>query len=199
VALRDFVDAVYADDEVFAGVGEFVGRIAAYGRSNALGQKLLQLTMPGVPDVYQGTELWDLSLVDPDNRRPVDFALRRSMLTDLNEPPAIDDSGAAKLWLVSRALRCRQDWPRDFAGSYRPVLAAGAAADHAVGFWRGAGVVALVTRLPFRLNAAGGWGDTSVELPEGAWTDALTGQGHHGRVRCADLFARLPVALLVRG
>ena len=92
-------------------------------RSNSLAQKLVQLTMPGVPDVYQGTELWEDSLVDPDNRRPVDFAARGRAAGRARRrraaPPAIDDFGRAKLWLVSRTLRLRRDRPDLFDG-YRP-------------------------------------------------------------------------------
>ena len=85
--------------------------------------------MPGVPDVYQGTELWDFSLVDPDNRRPVDYALRRKLLARLDggEVPAVDESGAAKLLVVSRVLRARRDHPEWFAG-YEPVAVTGSAA-----------------------------------------------------------------------
>ena len=116
-------------------------RIAPFGWSNSLSQKLLQLTMPGVPDVYQGTELWDLSLVDPDNRRPVDYALRRKLLAALTaaEVPAVDETGAAKLLVVSRVLRARRDHPEWFAG-YEPVEVTGSAADHVVAFDRGGAV-----------------------------------------------------------
>jgi (1->4)-alpha-D-glucan 1-alpha-D-glucosylmutase len=165
-----------------------------------MSQKLLQLTMPGVPDVYQGTELWDFSLVDPDNRRPVDYALRRKLLASLDagEVPAVDESGAAKLLVVSRVLRARRDHPEWFAG-YEPVAVTGSGADHVVAFDRG-GVVAVATRLPAKL-ADDGWGDTALQLPNGAWRDLLTGARFVSDVAgiAADvLLARLPVALLVR-
>jgi (1->4)-alpha-D-glucan 1-alpha-D-glucosylmutase len=199
-SLHALVDAAYDDEATAAAVGEFVGRIEAFGRSNSLAQKLLQLTMPGVPDVYQGTELWDLSLVDPDNRRPVDYDLRRRLLASLDagEVPAVDDTGAAKLLVVSRTLRLRRDSPELFTG-YEPVPATGSAADCAVAFDRG-GAVTVATRLPVRL-AAEGWGDTAVALPTGAWRDVLTGTravSDAGGVRLAELLDRLPVALLVR-
>ena len=156
--------------------------------------------MPGVPDVYQGTELWDFSLVDPDNRRPVDYASRRKLLASLDggEVPAVDESGAAKLLVVSRVLRARRDNPEWFAG-YEPVAVTGSAADHVVAFDRG-GVVAVATRLPAGL-ARDGWGDTALQLPNGAWRDLLTGErvvSDVAGVAVDALLTRLPVALLVR-
>lgn len=165
------------------------------GWSNALGQKLVQLTMPGIPDVYQGTELWEDSLVDPDNRRPVDFDRRRALLTDLaaGGVPEVDASGAAKLLVVSRALQLRREQPQRFV-EYRPLLATGSAADHLIGFDRG-GAITLATRLPHRLGAGDGWGATTVDLPAGV--DVLTGQRiDGGPTPVAGIFAELPVALI---
>jgi (1->4)-alpha-D-glucan 1-alpha-D-glucosylmutase len=198
VQLHGLVDAAYDDEATRAEIQEMVDRIALFGRSNSLSQKLLQLTMPGVPDVYQGTELWDYSLVDPDNRRPVDYALRRKLLASLDDGqvPAVDETGAAKLLIVSRVLRARRDHPEWFAG-YEPVAVTGSAADHVVAFDRG-GVVAVATRLPAGL-AAEGWGDTALQLPNGAWRDLLTGERLVSDVAgiAADVvLARLPVALL---
>jgi (1->4)-alpha-D-glucan 1-alpha-D-glucosylmutase len=198
--LHALVDAAYDDPTTTAEIEAFVARIAPLGWSNSLSQKLLQLTMPGVPDVYQGTELWDFSLVDPDNRRPVDYALRRKLLAGLDggEVPPVDETGAAKLLVVSRTVRARRDHPEWFA-RYEPVEVTGSGADHVVAFDRG-GVVPVVTRLPARL-AAEGWGDTALQLPNGAWRNLLTGERFVSDVAgiAVDLlFARLPVALLVR-
>jgi (1->4)-alpha-D-glucan 1-alpha-D-glucosylmutase len=200
-ALHALVDAAY-DDEAAAGrITKIVERIEGFGRSNSLSQKLLQLTMPGVPDVYQGTELWDLSLVDPDNRRPVDYAERRRLLAALDEGevPAVDETGAAKLLVVSRTLRARRDHPEWFDG-YEPVTATGPAAEHVVAFDRG-GAVTVATRLPAGLAAAGGWSDTGLQLPTGAWRDLLTGArvvSDANGAPLAEVLGRLPVALLVR-
>jgi (1->4)-alpha-D-glucan 1-alpha-D-glucosylmutase len=198
--LHALVDAAFDDPATHAEIQETVDRITPLGWSNSLSQKLLQLTMPGVPDVYQGTELWDFSLVDPDNRRPVDYASRRTLLTALDggEVPAVDESGAAKLLVVSRVLRARRDHPEWFAG-YEPVAVSGSAADHVVAFDRG-GVVAVATRLPAGL-ARDGWGDTALQLPNGAWRDLLTGErvvSDVAGVAADALLTRLPVALLVR-
>jgi (1->4)-alpha-D-glucan 1-alpha-D-glucosylmutase len=196
--MHALVDAVFDDDELHASVQAFAGRVTGPGRSNSLAEKLIQLTAPGVPDVYQGSELWDLSLVDPDNRRPVDYALRADLLTRLDDGwlPEVDDSGAAKLLVVSRALRLRRDRPELFTG-YTPVTADGPAAEHLVGFDRG-GAITLATRLPVGLERAGGWGDTRVALPAGRWVDQLTGREHDGgSARLADAFERFPVALLI--
>ncbi len=202
---------VLADADAVAEIEAFVAQIDAHGRANALGQKLLQLAGPGVPDIYQGTECYEYSLVDPDNRRPVDFALRRRLLERLDGGwvPAFDgdddDRAATKLAVVSAALRLRRFRPELFTG-YAPLPASGPAADHAVAFARGgpAGrerLVAVATRLPVGLRAAGGWGDTSLPLPGGAddWTDVVTGRPVEGAAPLlAAVLDRYPVALLVR-
>lgn len=181
-------------------VDAFVERITAAGWSNSLSQKLIQLTAPGVPDVYQGTELWDFSLVDPDNRRAVDYDARRALLADIagGAVPEVDASGAAKLLLAHRALTLRRDRPELFRG-YQALSASGAAADHAIAFLRSDDLAVVATRLPVGLATRGSWGDTTVTLPEGEWTDLLTGaQLGGGEVRLAAALDRYPVALLVR-
>jgi (1->4)-alpha-D-glucan 1-alpha-D-glucosylmutase len=197
-AVHALVDRGYDDPAVHEPLAALIERITPYGWSNSLGQKLIQLTMPGVPDVYQGTELWDDSLVDPDNRRPVDFAARRALVDRLdaqNEAPPIDASGAAKLWTVSRTLRLRRDWPDLFTG-YAPLFAEGTAARHAVAFDRG-GAITVATRLPVGLARAGGWGATTLDVG-GAATDLITGRQHPRNVPLAELLDTYPVALLVR-
>jgi (1->4)-alpha-D-glucan 1-alpha-D-glucosylmutase len=204
--LHGWLDTVLSGP-VGAHIASFASTIAPYGWSNSLGATLLQIAGPGVPDTYAGCELWDYSLVDPDNRRPVDFALRRELLlklTDHNRPPRIDSSGAAKLWLISRALRIRKERPEVFVGGgYAPLLAYGPASVNAVSFCRqdSFGVpaaIAVATRLPAGLSRAGGWRETGLDLPAGTWTDALTGTIHQGSVPMSELLNQLPVALLTR-
>jgi (1->4)-alpha-D-glucan 1-alpha-D-glucosylmutase len=194
---------VLTDEELAADVEAFVTQVRDAGWSNALGQKLVQLAMPGVPDLYQGSELWDLSLVDPDNRRPVDFDRRRDLLARIDGGwlPELDDSGAAKLLIVTRALWLRRDRPELFGGSYESLPAQGPAADHLFAFARGGGhLVAVATRLPVTLQRAGGWRGTTLPIGPGPWTDVLTGQPvPSGWVAAEDLLQRYPVALLVRG
>jgi (1->4)-alpha-D-glucan 1-alpha-D-glucosylmutase len=196
-AMHALADAVLTDPALRAAVAAAAARIIPPGRSNSLSAVLIQLAMPGVPDTYQGGELWDLSLVDPDNRRPVDFALRADLLARIDGGwfPDVDDSGAAKLLVMSRALRARRYYPERFTG-YTALRAAGPAASHTIAFARH-GVAAVATRLPVGLAARGGWGDTALTLPEGRWTDAFTGVGVSGAVLLADLLARYPVALLL--
>ena len=198
-AVLGYADAVLGDPELTRRIAGFVAKIAADARVNSLGAKLVQLTMPGVADVYQGCELTGLSLVDPDNRRPVDFTLRRRMLGALDGDSPADGLDAEKLLVTSRALRLRRDHPDWFAGSYTPVLADGTAAGHAVAFLRGGNAVTVATRLPAGLRRAGGWAGTAVTLPAGRWRDALTGATHTGtKLLLSALTSRLPVALLVR-
>jgi (1->4)-alpha-D-glucan 1-alpha-D-glucosylmutase len=201
------------DPELSASIGEFVAAIAGDALVNSLGAKLVQLTMVGVPDIYQGCELSGLSLVDPDNRRPVDFARRRALLADLDasrlDLAAPGDAGArldaAKLLVTARALRLRRTRPEWFAGGYAPVTAAGPAADHVVAFARGGSdtggpAVTVATRLPVGLRARGGWSDTVLPLagPARGWVDVLTGAVFRGdSLLLADVTGTLPVALLV--
>lgn len=195
------VDAAYGDAR--ERVEAFVGEIAQPGWSNALSAKLLQLAGPGVPDVYQGSELWETSLVDPDNRRVVDFAARTRMLADLDRElpegrlPAIDTSGAAKLLVTSRALRLRRDRPELFT-RYLPVQLLGEESGHAVAFDRG-GAVAVATRLPVGLATRGGWGGTRMLIPGGTWTDVLTSRAYPGgELPLVEVLRHYPVALLTR-
>lgn len=189
--IRDF--AARAIGECGPSVAAFTARIDGYARANSLGQKLIQLLMPGVPDVYQGNELTDFSLVDPDNRRPVDFAAR---IAALAAGPGRQTWDSAKLLVTARALAARR-WLAP-AAPYTPLRADGEAAPHAVAFARGDSVVAVATRLPVGLERRGGWGGTTVTLPPGHWNDLLTGRPYTGKVPLAHLLGRCPVALLER-
>jgi (1->4)-alpha-D-glucan 1-alpha-D-glucosylmutase len=188
-AVHAAVDAVFESAEVRRVLTELAARVDEPGRSNSLAAKLLALTMPGVPDVYQGSELWETSLVDPDNRRPVDFDHRAAVLAGDDSDDAVD-----KLHVTCTALTLRRDRPELFT-TYAPVRADGPAAGHVLAYDRG-GAITVVTRLPAGLAAAGGWGETTLELPDGRWHDVLTGAPATGRL--ADLLATHPVALLVR-
>jgi (1->4)-alpha-D-glucan 1-alpha-D-glucosylmutase len=188
-AVHAAVDALFESAEVQRVLRDLAARVDAPGRANALAAKLVAITMPGVPDVYQGSELWETSLVDPDNRRPVDFDHRAEVLAG-----AADDDAAAKLLVTHRALGLRRDRPELFT-TYTPVAASGEAAGHVLAFDRG-GAITVATRLPVGLAARGGWGDTTIDLPDGAWRDVLTGTP--ATPRLAELLGVHPVALLVR-
>jgi (1->4)-alpha-D-glucan 1-alpha-D-glucosylmutase len=180
---------------VLASVAEFVASLEPAMRANVLGQKLVALTMPGVPDVYQGCDLVDLSLVDPDNRREVDFADRRARLACLDAGDTPSDLSDEKLLVVSRALRVRRDHPEWFgaASAYSPVPTTTA---RAVAFARAGSAVTVVSRLMARGPA---WDDETLELPAGRWRDTFTDTSYDGgAVALAELLAALPVALLVR-
>jgi len=196
--LGDLVAAVFDDATVTAALTDFVERVRQAGWSNSLSAKLVQLTMPGAPDVYQGSELWETSLVDPDNRHPVDYAIRRGILARIDDGwlPPVDESGAAKLLVTSRALRQRRDAPERFF-RHAPVPAYGAAAEHLLAFDRG-DAITVATRLPLGLAAAGGWRDTTIVLAGKPVVDVLTGERFAGgALLVRDLLRRYPVALLV--
>ena len=177
-------------------VEEFLAATESGFRSNVLSAKLLNLTIPGFPDVYQGSEALEQSLVDPDNRRPVDWdrmdALRDSARAPLSGEWTVE---VAKTRLVRETLRLRREHPERF-GDYQPILPRGAAAEHVIAFDRG-GAIAIATRLPIGLAERGGWGDTAIQLPDGHWRELLaTKELRGGEARVADLLATAPVALL---
>jgi (1->4)-alpha-D-glucan 1-alpha-D-glucosylmutase len=197
-AVLAFAAAVLADPLLPGWIGQFVADLAPAARANSLGGKLVQLTMPGVPDVYQGCELAGFALVDPDNRRPVDFTRRGELLARLDAGQPAESLDAEKLLVTSAALRLRRAHPDWFAGGYQPLAADGPAAGHCVAFCRGGQAVTVATRLPAGLAAAGGWAGTVLPLPASGWRDVLTGVTHAGpRPSLAELTRRLPVALLV--
>ncbi len=188
-AVHAAVDAAFDSTDVRRVIDGLLEWVTAPGWSNSLAAKLVAITMPGVPDVYQGSELWEQSLVDPDNRRPVDFDHRAAVLSG-----DAGDDAAAKLHITCSALTLRRERPQLFT-TYAPVSARGPAASHLLAFDRG-GAITVATRLPVGLDAEGGWGDTTLDLPPGRWHDVLTGAGTDGTV--AALLATHPVALLVR-
>jgi (1->4)-alpha-D-glucan 1-alpha-D-glucosylmutase len=203
-AVLDLAGAILADEALTASIAEFVAAITPDACAHSLGAKLVQLTMPGVPDVYQGCELAGFALVDPDNRAAIDFARRRALLDAVSDAPATAGSAeeggldASKMLICARALRLRREHPDWFAGSYQALTASGPAHDHAVAFSRAGQCVSVATRLPARLRQDGGWRDTALPLPPGKWQDVLTAATYTGgEVPLAELTTSLPVALLV--
>ena len=176
-------------------------RIVAQGARNGLAQTVIKLLAPGVPDTYQGTELWDLSLVDPDNRRPVDYARRERLLTDVDAAKAADlmpafKDGRIKLKVTAECLRLRRDHADLFGrGAYTPVPVSGPAADRVVAFTRTSGDRAVLVAAMVRSAPDG----TAVPLPlpAGTWTNVLAGTTVQGG-GSVDVFGPLPVAVLVR-
>ena len=205
-ALRGFVEAILGDERFVGDLAGFVATLVEWGRINSLSMTLLKLCSPGIPDVYQGCELWDLSLVDPDNRRPVDYALRASLLDAYDGQPAAQawavdpDSGAPKLVLIRDALRMRLLRPEafDVRGTYTPMRAVGAFADDVVAFTRGATAPVVVIAQRRALRRRGTWGDTMLQLPPGAWRNVCDGASVTPSMRMQDLLAHFPVALLER-
>jgi len=207
-ALNLFIEFTYNYAPFLRELQQFVDRILEAGRVNSLAQTLLKYTAPGVPDLYQGTELWDLSLVDPDNRRPVDYRLRQRLLSELKQMSGDDiaikvmtraDEGLPKMWTIHKALELRRERPEWFGADadYIPLMVDGAKHDHAIAYLRGEDVVTVAPRLTMKL--AGVWKDTTVTLPEGRWKNRLTGaMMEGGEVGIKVLLKDFPVALLVR-
>ncbi|MET9963629.1 malto-oligosyltrehalose synthase [Streptomyces sp. NPDC006326] len=196
------------DEEYEAAVGQYAeeGRqpadfheeagAAEAARANLLGMTLLHLVMPGIPEVYQGAETEYRALVDPDNRRPARFP--REALARLDAGARPRDQAEEKLALTAALLRLRRDRPELFTG-YTPLAARGPAAGHCVAFRRSAGLLAVATRLAYRLAGTGGWRDTALPLPPGRWRSLLAPHvPYEGEVLLTELFADRPVGLLLR-
>ena len=205
-ALNRFIERTLSDTSFVGELERMVARVLEAGRINSLTQTLLKYTAPGVPDLYQGSELWDLSLVDPDNRRPVDYALRRRLLAEMQTMSVGDemrrmDEGLPKLWTIHHALRLRREHPEWFgaAAEYVPAVVTGSRAEHVVAYRRGDAVLTVAPRL--WLTVQGAWDGTTVEIPAGRWRNRLTGACHCSdggkSALVADLLRDFPVALLV--
>ncbi|MBE9107580.1 malto-oligosyltrehalose synthase, partial [Nostoc cf. edaphicum LEGE 07299] len=203
----------------------FQQRIAEYGIFNSLSQTLLKITAPGVPDVYQGTELWELSLVDPDNRRPVDFEQRRTYLSAIREQAKTDilgliqellndkTDGRIKLFLTAQLLQARTNYVSLFQdGDYLPLEVQGTYANHIIAFARREGnqtAIAIAPRFLTSLIQPGDnplgesvWQDTHLQLPPGTsptWKNVLTQQPLQATetLSIATALTHFPVALLI--
>ncbi len=202
-ALRRFAEGLLNDGPFREAVGAFTDRIRPTARLHSLAQTLLHCTAPGVPDFYQGAELWNETLVDPDNRHAVDYARCEQALRSADGcgPESLMErleDGAAKVYVIRRALIVRRRCRHAFGPSaqYEPLAARGEKAGHVVAFRRNGGVIVVAPRLLWRLG--GDWADTALDLPEGAWRDVLNERTHQGAVPMAELLAPMPVALLVR-
>ena len=211
-ALRGFAGAIFGNAPFMAAFRRFQRRIAFYGFLNALGQVVLKATTPGVPDFYQGTELWDFSLVDPDNRRPVDFETRRAMLGDLAaaDPPSLLRrwaDGRIKLFVTQATLAFRARHPTLFSGGAYTPLDAG---EQVIAFLRtheDEAVIVAVPRFLTRLVKPGVfpvgervWSNAApLPSPGGRWRNIYTGETIEGdSLPLSRVFASFPVAVLER-
>jgi (1->4)-alpha-D-glucan 1-alpha-D-glucosylmutase len=204
-ALTRFIERIYGSSEFLAAIEEFVDRILMPGRVNSLAQTLLKCTAPGVPDTYQGSELWDLHLVDPDNRGPIDYALRQSLLSELKSEIPIEeimrrmDCGLPKLWMLCRTLSLRRSQPELFGAEadFVPLSFEGRKADHAMGYLRAEKLATIVPRWSLKLG--GNWSNTAVDLPGNRWKNLFTGDTLNGsRIPLQNLLRRFPAALLAK-
>ncbi len=203
-ATRTFVEALYQDQDFLDDLERFVEPLVQPGRINSLALTLLKLTSPGIPDFYQGTEIWDLSLVDPDNRRPVDYNLRRKLVAELPHLDAAQvmsrmDEGLPKLWTIFHALRVRRAYDDCFgaSGAYTALSAKGPKAPHVVAYQRGEKAIVVVPRLALKLNGA--WNGAELRIPAGEWKNEFTGASiSGGDLNLEDLLAPFPIALLIK-
>jgi (1->4)-alpha-D-glucan 1-alpha-D-glucosylmutase len=201
--IQGFTEGVFENEDFLASLQRFIAPLIMPGRINSLAQTLIKMVIPGVPDFYQGTELWDLSLVDPDNRRPVDYAERGRLLDHCATLTAQDaladwDTGLPKLWLIHRLLALRQSRPTEFGptAKYQPLVAQGSRLANLYAFRRGENLIAVVPR--FNLSVQGGWDDTRLPLPGGRWKSAFSEAVFSEAVTPRQLLQDFPVALLMR-
>jgi len=207
--LEHFVRGMVADPDVIAQITALVDGMTPEWQTLSLSQTLIKLTAPGIPDIYQGSELWDLRLVDPDNRSAVDYEERIALLRHVTGGESGDfmsrlAEGAPKLRLIATSLAVRRRHPESFGADagYEPVTVTGSRAHHAICFARTradrqSATITIAFRWPLRLRL--GWEDTAVHLPDGRWRDALTGgETDGGEVRLGTLLTAAPVALLER-
>jgi (1->4)-alpha-D-glucan 1-alpha-D-glucosylmutase len=200
-ALQDFISESLHDPQFTTDLEAFTGTLANAAAVNSLAQTLVKLLAPGIPDIYQGCELWDRSLVDPDNRRPVDFTSRQALLEEakLLSPEKIWErraEGLPKLWLIQKTLYWRKGCPDFDALDYQPLIALPPRGDHVFAFVRGEKAIAVVPRFLLKLN--GMWDQTTLKLPAGLWHAEFTGEVFQDEVMLETLFRRFPVALLVQ-
>ncbi len=202
--IKSFVQSLYADVQFLEELARLVEDLETYGHQTSLAQTVIKLTAPGIPDFYQGTELWNFSLVDPDNRRPVDYGVRRRLLRELPDlsPEAIwqrRHEGLPKLWIIQQGLRVRRERPHalDSRGQYSPLYARGEKSAHVVSFMRGDEVITIAPRLFMTLEE--GWIDTEIDLPAGRWRQEFDGRLIDGGARrLHDVLRTFPVALLCK-
>jgi (1->4)-alpha-D-glucan 1-alpha-D-glucosylmutase len=201
--IRGFVDGVFQVPEFIAALERFIEPMILPGRINSLAQTLIKMVAPGLPDFYQGTELWDLSLVDPDNRRPVDFDLRAQLLQRAHGMQAADvlqewESGLPKLWMTTKILTLRRERSELFAAAsrYQPLVAQGSHLAKLLAFRRGENLIAVVPR--FTTTLGGAWGDTRLPLPGGQWRNCFTDEVVQREITPGSLFEAFPVALLLK-
>jgi len=204
-ALQQFIKRILSAPDFIHELESMVARVHRAGHLNSLAQTLLRYTAPGIPDTYQGGELWDYRLVDPDNRTPVDYAERRALLGELRAGMSVEEilrrenSGLPKMWLTHQALMLRRLHPQWFSpdAAYEPLPCSGIKAAHLIAFLRAGRVAIVVSRWPIRLRDS--WAGAAITLPEGKWKNVLTGDAvRGGPARVQPLLRRFPVALLVR-
>jgi (1->4)-alpha-D-glucan 1-alpha-D-glucosylmutase len=200
-ALQNFISETMRDPQFTADVEKFASTLATAAAINSLAQTLVKLTAPGVPDIYQGCELWDFSMVDPDNRRPVDYQQRQHLLEECQSLPpetiwSRHAGGLPKLWLIQKTLKLRAQHPQFGEYDYQPLSAQGERAENIFAFLRQGKILPVIPRFNMKLNHQ--WPDIRLVLPGGAWRNEFSGEDFSGEISPENLFRKFPVALLVK-
>ncbi len=211
-ATSEFVRRILESQRFRMEFSAFSENIAFFGMFNTLAQAVLKTCSPGVPDFYQGTELWDLTLVDPDNRRPVDYKLRQQLLDRIQKRSPAElladwPSGAVKMFTMISALRARNEHRKLFEGGYEPIPVHGKKEQHVIAFRRSGPSGSIIVAVPrFVRTLTGGkmsypgpelWGDTALSYPEAkSFRNLITGETHRS-LQAAELFRKFPAGILL--
>jgi (1->4)-alpha-D-glucan 1-alpha-D-glucosylmutase len=202
-SLINFIESIYNDHDFVNSLQAFIKIIIAPAQISSLSQTLIKYTSPGIPDIYQGTELWDISLVDPDNRRPVDFKLREKTYSEMENMSAAQalknlDSGLAKMYVIHKCLNIRKKYFKSFGenSNYAPLEITGSKSEHILGFCRNGNIITIAPRLLITLNKD--WQAAAISLPAGKWKDEFTKKEYENKVEIAGLLEDFPLSLLIK-
>lgn len=201
--LKTFIRNVMNDSDFTKSLTEFLKLISVSSETNSLSQLTLKLTAPGIPDIYQGSEIWNNSLTDPDNRRQVNYNQIIEYFSELNtmnykEILYSGKDGMIKQFLIKNILNTRKNYSVfNEPDSFKPVKVTGSAKENVIAFLRGLDVMVIVPRLTLKLNDK--WGSTKINLPEGKWQDIFTDKIYKaGSNKIRDLVNSFPVSILIR-
>lgn len=202
-ALTSFIQNILNDSEFIQSLETFTASILRPAMLSSLSQTLIKYTAVGIPDLYQGTELWDISLVDPDNRRPVDYELRENIFAQMEKMSAQQaleklDSGLTKMYVIYQCLKIRRQYQECFAAhsNYIPLEFTGTMTKHIVGFVRSDKIITIAPRFLISLN--NDWKNTAAALPSGRWKNIFTGRKFENLIEIMNLLGEFPIALLVK-
>lgn len=201
---NQFIQNCYNNEYLIEEIKNLVSQIDRPGKINSLAQTLLKVTAPGIPDIYQGCDLWDYSLVDPDNRREVDYKLRSKLVEKISQASqeelnCLDETGLSKLFVIVRALKYRKEFPEIFTqnSDYIPLFAHGKYSENVLSYQRGDQVIVIIPRISSNISK---WKQTTIKIPQGNWKNLLSNNNkfYKDSIDLNEIFSEFPVAMLIK-